>query len=170
MIQLTRATAKDAKTLSELSRTTFIDTFAAANDPEDMKIYVNKNFGEIQQLAEINDPERIIEIAWSKNKAIGFLHLKKGKPESSIKGASPVELLRLYVDSNWHGKGIGALLMNRAIEIAKADGFKTLWLGVWEKNFRAQSFYKKFGFTPVGQHFFLLGNDLQTDLLLSLSL
>jgi RimJ/RimL family protein N-acetyltransferase len=40
-----------------------------------------------------------------------------------------------------------------------------MWLGVWEYNPRAQRFYEKNGFRPVGQHVFQLGSDPQTDLL-----
>ena len=45
-------------------------------------------------------------------------------------------------------------------------GYRKAWLGVWENNFRAIKFYEKYGFKKIGQHNFLLGNDLQTDYLL----
>ena len=41
-----------------------------------------------------------------------------------------------------------------------------MWLGVWERNWRAQAFYRKWEFTVVGDHVFLLGSDAQTDLLM----
>jgi ribosomal protein S18 acetylase RimI-like enzyme len=45
-----------------------------------------------------------------------------------------------------------------------------MWLGVWTKNFRAQEFYRKFGFTKCGEHVFVLGSDPQTDWVMSRSL
>ena len=54
--------------------------------------------------------------------------------------------------------------------MGKEMGYKKVWLGVWEKNFRAIRFYKKYGFKKFGQHKFLLGNDLQTDYLLEMDL
>jgi len=39
-------------------------------------------------------------------------------------------------------------------------------LGVWEKNIRALAFYRKYGFEQFSQHDFLLGKDLQTDILM----
>jgi ribosomal protein S18 acetylase RimI-like enzyme len=45
-----------------------------------------------------------------------------------------------------------------------------IWLGVWEHNEHAISFYKKFGFEQFGDHIFMLGNDAQTDLLLKKNL
>jgi ribosomal protein S18 acetylase RimI-like enzyme len=50
-----------------------------------------------------------------------------------------------------------------AAATAKAD---TVWLGVWEMNPRAISFYAKCGFTVVGEHVFVLGGDPQRDLVL----
>jgi ribosomal protein S18 acetylase RimI-like enzyme len=46
---------------------------------------------------------------------------------------------------------------------ARARGAQTLWLGVWERNHRAQRFYAKHGFVDVGSHDFLVGKDRQTD-------
>jgi ribosomal protein S18 acetylase RimI-like enzyme len=46
---------------------------------------------------------------------------------------------------------------------AKARGARELWLGVWERNERAQAFYRKCGFRAVGTQIFVVGNDPQTD-------
>ena len=43
----------------------------------------------------------------------------------------------------------------------------TLWLGVWERNVRAQAFYRKQGFTVVGSQIFRLGSDPQRDLVMA---
>ena len=50
--------------------------------------------------------------------------------------------------------------------MGKEMGYRKAWLGVWENNCRALKFYEKYGFKKIGQHNFLLGNDLQTDYLL----
>ncbi|MEK7355384.1 MAG: GNAT family N-acetyltransferase [Bdellovibrionota bacterium] len=168
MTRLTPATSADAQTLAEIGRATFIETFAKDNTQEDMDAYVAATFGAEKQLEEIRDPKRRIEIAWIENQSAGFLHLLAGTPDSAVTGPKPIEILRLYVDSRWHGKGVGAALMERCLQIAREEGFETIWLGVWERNFRAQSFYKKYGFTTVGKHIFRLGSDDQTDLIMSL--
>jgi ribosomal protein S18 acetylase RimI-like enzyme len=41
-----------------------------------------------------------------------------------------------------------------------------VWLGVWEKNLRAISFYEKNGFIAFDQHIFQLGDDRQTDIMM----
>ncbi|MBX2989023.1 MAG: GNAT family N-acetyltransferase [Bdellovibrionaceae bacterium] len=167
MLEIRRATDADASILAELGRKTFVETFADDNTPEDIALYVAETFGTDQQLREIQDPARWIEIAWFAGTAVGFLHLLKGQPDPSVQGPKPLEILRLYVDSRWHGKGVGAALMERSLKIAFDGGFQTLWLGVWERNFRAQAFYRKFGFEIVGQHVFRLGKDEQTDFIMT---
>lgn len=166
MILLKRATAADATTLTELGKSTFSETFAKDNRPEDMALYLTQTFSVERQRAEIQDPLRKIEIAWVGDSPAGYLHLLIGAADPSVTGPKSIEILRLYVDSQWHGKGVGAALMDRAIALAREEGFQTLWLGVWERNFRAQAFYRKFGFNVVGSHGFRLGTDDQTDLIL----
>ena len=41
-----------------------------------------------------------------------------------------------------------------------------MWLGVWERNVRAQAFYRKHGFDRVGSKVFVVGSDPQTDLVM----
>jgi ribosomal protein S18 acetylase RimI-like enzyme len=57
--------------------------------------------------------------------------------------------------------------MDAALAAARVRGAETLWLGVWERNARAVAFYRKYGFTRVGEHTFVLGSDTQTDWLLA---
>jgi ribosomal protein S18 acetylase RimI-like enzyme len=170
MFEIRSARESDALALAEISERTFVDTFAKDNRAEDIAEYVSKTFGYEKQLAEIRDPKRVISIAWEKSRPAGFFHLYVGTPDPVVQGPHPIELLRLYVSAEWHGKGLGPTLMNECISEAKAAGFKTLWLGVWEKNFRAQAFYQKFGFSNCGTHIFHLGKDAQTDFILSRSL
>jgi ribosomal protein S18 acetylase RimI-like enzyme len=54
-------------------------------------------------------------------------------------------------------------LMAGVIQRARRRGATSLWLGVWERNARAQAFYRRHGFGKVGRHTFVVGNDPQTD-------
>ena len=167
MIEIKPAQVSDAILLAELGRKTFVETFSKDNRAEDMDLYIKQTFGADRQLEEIQDPRRRIAIAWIGTTAVGFYHLLFGPADPAVKGAKPIELLRLYVDSKWHGKGVAAALMERCIEVGRREGFATIWLGVWERNFRAQAFYRKYSFAVVGAHGFTLGTDKQTDLVMS---
>jgi GNAT superfamily N-acetyltransferase len=77
-----------------------------------------------------------------------------------------VELNRFYLVQDWVGQGAGSRLMQACLEEARQTGHDIIWLGVWEKNDRAIAFYRKWDFVEVGRHPFLLGEDLQVDLVM----
>lgn len=58
--------------------------------------------------------------------------------------------------------------MKLAIKEAKQNRYDSLWLSVWEKNSRAVSFYKKWGFSQVGNAVFPVGDDVQQDFIMEL--
>jgi ribosomal protein S18 acetylase RimI-like enzyme len=92
--------------------------------------------------------------------------LHAGDPLEGVSREKPVELVRLYVSGEWHGRGLGAALMQACIDEARRQDYRTLWLGVWEQNGRAQAFYRKWNFHEVGGHIFQLGADPQNDILM----
>ncbi len=165
-----RGTVADADLLSDLGARTFSETFAPDNSPEDMATYMATAFNVAQQTADLQDPASTFLIAEATGQAIGYAKLHDGAPETDIESANPVELVRLYVSRDWLGSGIGQQLMRACIDEARKAGHDTLWLGVWERNARAQAFYRKWNFRPVGEHMFRLGSDLQRDILMALTL
>jgi diamine N-acetyltransferase len=70
------------------------------------------------------------------------------------------------VKSTYHGKKVGQLLYNKALEIAKRQKKSLIWLGVWEENPKAIRFYEKNGFVAFDKHIFKFGEDEQTDVMM----
>ena len=169
-LTIRRGTLGDAGLLSELGARTFTETFAVDNSPEDMSAYLGASFNVAQQTAELEDPGSTFLIAEVDGRAAGYAMLREGEPEKGVEGAKPVELVRLYVSRDWLGRGIGEQLMRACIDEARQAGHETIWLGVWERNARAQAFYRKWSFRAVGEHMFQLGSDLQRDLLMERTL
>ena len=50
------------------------------------------------------------------------------------------EIQRIYVKKEHHGRGYGKEMFTFALDQAKSRGFEWAWLGVWERNFKAQDF------------------------------
>jgi GNAT superfamily N-acetyltransferase len=125
------------------------------------------SYGTAQQSAELADPTNVFLVAECDGVAVGFAKLHRGTAPSCVEGASPVQIERLYVTREQLGRGVGEALMGRCIEEARSAGHRTMWLGVWERNARAQSFYRRWGFRVVGEHVFVLGSDPQNDLLMA---
>jgi len=165
-LTIRRGTPEDAALLSELAARTFSETFAADNTPENLATYMSAAFNVARQTAELEDPAATVLIAEVDGRAIGYAHLHAGEAESGIEGANAVELVRLYVSREWLGRRIGEQLMRACIDAAREAGHETIWLGVWERNERAQAFYRKWDFRTVGEHVFQLGSDPQRDFLM----
>lgn len=165
-LTIRRGTSADASLLSELAARTFAETFAADNTPEDLASYIDTSFNVAQQTAELEDPASTFLIAEVDGRAAGYAKLHDGGPEKGVEGANPIELVRLYVSRDWLGRGIGEQLMRACLDEARQAGHETIWLGVWERNARAQAFYRKWNFLPAGEHMFQLGSDLQRDILM----
>lgn len=159
------ATAADARRLSEFAERVFDEVFGPQNDPGDMASYLNEAFSPEIQRDEIAAPGAIVLIAEDPDtkRITGYLHIAPADTPGSVRGDAPAELKRLYVDPPLHGRGIGKQLLDEGIARAKSAGTKTLWLGVWEHNTKAQAFYTREGFTRAGEHPFALGSDTQTD-------
>lgn len=160
----------DAPALASLATATFRETFADSNTPEDMAAYLEANFSEPIQSAEITNPANACFVAASGESLIGYCLLREIEPEACVADREAIELQRLYILRAWHGKGVARALLENAFTEARRRGARTLWLGVWEHNHRALAFYAKHGFTRVGEHDFVLGSDVQTDLILTRSL
>lgn len=161
------ATPEDAEPLTEMAARIFHDTFAPHNDPADMKAYMDEAFTVERQREEISDAGSTFLLAFVAGELAGYAKLHRGSaPDAAACERPTIELARLYADGRWHGKGVGAALLERCFEEARNEGFRSMWLGVWERNDRAIAFYRKSGFVECGSHVFRLGSDDQTDLLM----
>lgn len=166
-MEIRRAIPADAETLAALAASTFADTFAGDNDPEDLALHLAASYGAARQRGEIEDPGMRTLVTVSDDALVAFAQLRRGAPPVDVAGADPVEVWRFYVDRAWHGRGVAGALMDAALAEARAMGAGAAWLGVWERNPRAIAFYRKRGFVEVGTHVFTLGRDAQTDVVMA---
>jgi ribosomal protein S18 acetylase RimI-like enzyme len=160
------ARPEDAALLAELGASTFIETFESANTPENFAAYMAAAFGEAIQREELEDPDTTVFFAEREGDVIGYVMLRERTPPASLGLEDALEIARLYARQRAVGSGVGAALMQRAIAEAAGRGKDAVWLGVWDRNERAIRFYESWGFHRSGTQPFLLGTDLQTDLVM----
>ncbi len=166
-IHIRVATLSDARLLSELGRRTFSDTFAADNRESDMAAYLDGAFGVDQQTREVADPSSMFLVAEVECAPVGYSRLRFGSSPASVCGLNPVEIARFYSAAPWIGRGVGSALMTACLREAEARACDVVWLDVWDRNARAIAFYSKWGFEVVGEADFILGDDVQHDLLMA---
>jgi diamine N-acetyltransferase len=158
------ALPEQAAQLAEFGARTFYESFAADNTPEDMRRHLESAWSPEKQRAEILHPDiDTLILADGAARWLGFAQLRAGKISDGVPREGSVELWRFYVDKPWHGQGVAHALMTGAKQRARQRGASSLWLGVWERNARAQAFYGKHGFRKVGRQVFVVGSDPQTD-------
>jgi ribosomal protein S18 acetylase RimI-like enzyme len=168
-VALQLGTPDDARELARAAATFFLDTFGGANRREDMEAYLASAFSQARQRAELADPDNRIWLARAFGELAGYAHVRRSAtPAPSAIGHRPaIEIARIYAGRKWQGRGLGAALMEACVSTAKEWGGDVLWLGVWEQNQRAIAFYEKHGFQVVGEQPFLLGADLQRDIVMA---
>lgn len=164
-ITIRRCIEADAPALSALARRTFSDTFTGTCTEEDMQDFLDTFYSEARMASELSNPEDYVFFAMQHDMPIAFLRFLDGPvPFPHDAGKKALELNRLYIDKGHKGQGVAQALMDFYLDYAKMEGYTFLWLGVWEHNYRAQAFYRKYGFVPTPYtHPFPVGNTPQTD-------
>ena len=156
--------------LQRIGRQTFYETFSTGNTKEDMQKYLNQSFSTAKLTSELNDKNTEFYFAIQNKIVIGYVKLNLGESQTELKENKALEIERIYVAKEFQGKAVGQLLYEKAIEKAKKHKAEYIWLGVWEQNAKAISFYKKNGFVEFDKHIFKLGNDNQTDIMMKIML
>lgn len=164
-ITIRRCTVADAQALSALASRTFHDTFTGTCTEDDMQEFLATYYSEERLRQELSDAKDYVFFAMQDGEPIAYLRfLESPVPFPYDTALKPLELNRLYVDAAHKGAGVARALMDFYLDFAMENDYRFLWLGVWEHNYRAQSFYRKYGFTPTHYtHPFPIGKTPQTD-------
>ncbi len=170
MMEIRKVNIQDIDELEEIGKLTFAETFSSENSEDNMKEYLEKGFSTDKLTAELTDPNAEFYFAQLDRKTIGYLKVNVGQSQTEIKDKNALEIERIYVLKEFHGKKVGQILYEKAIELAKEKNMEYVWLGVWEQNPRAIRFYEKNGFVAFDKHIFKLGDDEQTDIMMKLKL
>ncbi len=161
------ATIQDLDALFKISVETFTSSFAHLNDPEDFKAYIEKHKSKETLEIELSGKEStFILFTTEEGQLCAYCKLNVGEGQSDIQDPTSLEIERIYVYDNFQGQGIGVHMLSVCEEIAKSKGLTYIWLGVWEKNLGAIRFYEREGFVAFSTHPFLIGSDVQTDILM----
>lgn len=164
-VTIRRVLLKDAAALAEISRQTFYNTFTGTCTEDDMQSFLEQYFNVAQVQTELTNADDYYFFAEVDGRPVGYIRFMEDYNNwELVKKWKALELKRLYVIQQYHGKGIAQQLMDFFILFAQQNKYQLLWLGVWEHNVRAQKFYEKYGFADsCHRHDFPIGDTAQTD-------
>ena len=165
-ITIPGVTLNDIEQLQIIGRETFSETFSSSNTKENIAKYLEDGFSIEKLTEELNNEHSEFYFAVIDDKVVGYLKLNFGSSQSEIQDSISLEIERIYVLQQYHGKKVGQVLYEKAMQVAEDKKVNYVWLGVWEENPRAIRFYQKNGFVEFDKHIFRLGDDEQTDLMM----
>lgn len=159
------ATFNDAAALAAIGATTFYHTFRPYNTEDDMQGYLLKSYSLKLIEANLRDSKIHYFLCEEEDLCVGYIKLLEGTTYEGI-DEHAIELEKIYVMHSHFGTNAGKMLMQKAIDFALERGFTALFLGVWQENKRAVSFYLKNGFNTVTTRQFKLGEKICDDFIM----
>lgn len=162
------ATPADAETLHELAAATFPLASPPDTRPEDNEAFIAAHLSQARFTEYLADSARILFLALVDGAPVGYTMLVTGEPYDpeaalAVRERPTVELSKIYVRPEQHRSGVAAALMTTSLAAAADAGARSVWLGVNQRNERANRFYEKQGFRIVGTKHFLVGSRLFED-------
>lgn len=155
---------EDASALALVGAATFLETFAGILDGDAIIAHCAAQHSEASYRNHLAAGARAwIAEAQPGGAPVGFALI--GAPDLAAARDGDIELKRIYSLSRFHGSGMGAALMERAI--SAAGEHRRLLLGVYAGNTRAIAFYRKQGFADIATRQFNVGGRLYDDLVLA---
>lgn len=166
-MHLRAATLDDAPALAALGRTSFTDAFGHLYRPEDLAAFLAETHDEAVIAGEIAGEVCRHRLAVAGDGALlGYCKLRvPSKLAEYSAAANPVELSQLYCASAATGQGVGAALMDWALDEACAGNHDVVQLSVYSGNHGAQRFYARYGFAKVADIHFRVGEQLDEEYL-----
>lgn len=162
------ASHQDAEPLARLGRESFCAAFEHLYDPADLQAFLTQVYSVKTVSEEIADPTITHRLAQDKKNGplTGFVKMRAPSWYAEHSDAqNPIALGQLYTAPESTGRGVGAALMDWALEFARQQGHDAIQLSVWAENFGAQRFYQRYGFAKTADIEFLVGTQVDEEFL-----
>ena len=165
-IEIKPAGRPEADLIADIARKTFMETYGEMNTPENMEVYLNSQFSDEKLLEELQHPRTRFFLAYLNGIPAAFTKVRDDRKAKKLEEIKAIEIQRIYVLQEYQGFSLGKAMLDMIKDLARKDGYQTIWLQVWQKNNKAIRFYQKAGFTVFETASFLLGSSSQQDFLM----
>ena len=160
------ATPDDIPALSQLASDAFVAKFGHLYSEANLAMFLRDALSEPAMAGDFADPLQVYCLADVDGALMGFakIALKCGFP-GHARGDQVMELKQLYTAAGATGQGIGARLMDWAMDQFAARGADEVQLSVYAENFGAHRFYERYGFAKVADITFRVGDHVDPEFL-----
>jgi len=155
-----QATPSDAQTLSALAMETYADAFGHSMQASDLASHVEEHL--LPHHFERMVKDDIILVAEAQGRLVGFAQFGRATIAPGVGSSTDQELRRLYVHAPFQKQGIGARLMEAALDHSSLRNAERIFLDVWEHNDGARRFYERYGFEVIGARTFHVESGAET--------
>ena len=159
---------EDAAALAAIGRESFIETFGHLYSPENLAAFL-ENHSEANWRSELSDARYAVRLGYVDG--VNAAYVKLGPP--SLPFTPPmnsIELRQFYILKPWHGTGLAPAMMDWVLDEGRRRGAAEVYLSVFIDNHRAQRFYEKYAFEPVGRYDFMVGTHADEDVVMKRAL
>ena len=168
VVRIASASIVDAAELAAVAARTFPLACPPSVALADVASFIDANLSDARFAEYLADPQRRILTAVREGRIVGYAMLINGvsddpEVQRAVDIRPAAEISKMYVLAAHHGAGVATALMDAALATAAEWGTGCVWLGVNQKNERAQQFYKRHGFTVNGTRSFRLGAHTESD-------
>jgi ribosomal protein S18 acetylase RimI-like enzyme len=168
VVRISAARPVDAAELTAVAARTFPLACPPSVAVADVASFIDANLSATRFAEYLADPQRRIFTADREGRIIGYAMLIDGvgddpEVQRAVDIRPAVEISKMYVLAAHHGAGVATALMDAALAAAAEWDAGCVWLGVNQKNERAQRFYTRCGFTVYGTRSFRLGAHTESD-------
>lgn len=157
VVSIATAGSGDITELASVAARTFPLACPPAVSPDNVAAFIDANLSELRFAEYLTDPRRRILTARYDDRIVGYAMLIRDVDDDRV------ELSKMYVLPDNHGSGVSTALMDASLTAAADWGAECVWLGVNQKNERAQRFYTKSGFAVTDTRTFQLGSHTEHD-------
>jgi ribosomal protein S18 acetylase RimI-like enzyme len=159
-VVIRQAQKSDIAALSELAILTYAAAFGHTFSDADFTAHVQKHLSpsHFSRMIAVD----VVLVAEVGHRLIGYVQF--GATNLSAASGKAQELRRLYVHPEFQNAGYGTLLMDAALHHPRLCGAACIYLDVWEHNYGAQRFYRRYGFAVIGTRSFAVESGAATSL------
>ncbi|MEP7372015.1 MAG: GNAT family N-acetyltransferase [Chitinophagaceae bacterium] len=158
LIRIIDADVSHVAAIATIGKKSFRHAFGSLfKSKEELFEYLEFTYEPVKLTKSIRKENNVYLLAFINGEPAGFCKIKKHSLNDRIEAWAQMELQKIYVLPEYHGKGVGTALLKELKNLAKEIYPDYIWLDTHISNENAIRLYEKNGFRKMGNYYFTIG-------------